>query len=147
MIDSWRQAFPLVPEHEMVGRVTEVGAAVTDIGPGDLVAISVIVDSCRECRPCVAHDETYCEQDATATYDGVDRVDGTRTRGGYADSYVVDRRFVYRLPEGLDPDGAAPLLCAGITSFAPMRHWQASPGQVVGVVGIGGLGHLRVKFA
>ncbi len=147
MIGPWGQEFPLVPGHEMVGRVTEIGGEVTRCAIGDIVAISVIVDSCRECRPCVARDETYCEKGATPTYDGVDRQDGTRTRGGYADTYVADEHFVYRLPEGLDPAGAAPLLCAGVTSFAPMRHWGVGPGQTVGVVGIGGLGHLGVKFA
>ncbi len=147
MIGPWGQEFPLVPGHEMVGRVTQVGADVGRFSPGDIVAVSVIVDSCRACRPCEAHDETYCEAGPTSTYDGVDRIDGSRTRGGYADTYVADERFVHRLPEGLDPAGAAPLLCAGVTSFAPMRHWKVGPGQTVGVVGIGGLGHLGVKFA
>ena len=147
MIGKWGQEYPLVPGHEMVGRVTEVGAAASGFAQGDLVAVSVIVDSCRECRPCQAHDETYCEAGATSTYDAVDRIDGTRTRGGFADTFVADQRFVYHLPEGLDPAGAAPLLCAGLTSFAPMRHWKIGPGQTVGVVGIGGLGHLGVKFA
>jgi len=128
----------------MVGRVTAVGSEVAGFSPGDMVAISVIVDSCRICRPCEARDETYCEAGPTATYDSVDRVDGLRTRGGYADTYVADARFVYRLPEGLDPAGAAPLLCAGVTSFAPMRHWNVRRGQTVGVVG---LGHLGIKFA
>ena len=146
-IGKWGQAFPIVPGHEMVGRVTDVGQEVTDFRAGDLVALSVIVDSCGECRPCVAQDETYCEKGPTATYDGVDRVDGSRTRGGYANTCIADQRFVYHLPAGLDPAGAAPLLCAGITSFAPLRHWGVKPGHVVGVVGIGGLGHLGVKFA
>ena len=146
-IGPWGQEFPLVPGHEMVGRVTDTGAEVRDFAPGDIVAVSVIVDSCRTCRPCQAHDETYCEASPTTTFDGVDRVDGTRTRGGYADTYVADGRFVYHLPDTLDPAGAAPLLCAGVTSFSPMRHWGVGPGHVVGVVGIGGLGHLGVKFA
>lgn len=147
MIGPWGQEFPLVPGHEMVGRVTEVGSNVDRHAPGDLVAVSVIVDSCRVCRPCEAHDETYCEAGPTATYDGTDRIDGSRTRGGYADTYIADQRFVYRLPDNLDPAGAAPLLCAGVTSFAPLRHWQVGPNQTVGIVGIGGLGHLGVKFA
>lgn len=146
-IGPWGQQFPLVPGHEMVGRLTEVGREVTGFAPGDMVAVSVIVDSCRECRPCQAHDESYCEAFPTTTYDGLDRVDGSRTRGGYADTYVADQRFVYQLPEGLDPASAAPLMCAGVTSFAPMRHWDVGPGHVVGVVGVGGLGHLGVKFA
>ena len=147
MLGPWGREFPLVPGHEMVGRVTETGPQVEDITPGDLVAVSVIVDSCRVCRPCKAHDETYCEQGPTATYDGIDRVDGSRTRGGFSDTFIADADFVYRLPDRLDPAGAAPLLCAGITSFAPMRHWGVGPGKTVGVVGIGGLGHLGVKFA
>jgi uncharacterized zinc-type alcohol dehydrogenase-like protein len=147
MIGPWGQEFPLVPGHEMVGRVTEVGPHVSGFAPGDLVAISVVVDSCGVCRPCQAHDETYCEAGATSAYDSIDRVDGTRTRGGYADTYVADERFVHRIPDGMDLAGAAPLLCAGITSFAPLRHWKVGPGQTVGVVGIGGLGHLGVKFA
>jgi len=147
MIGPWGQEFPLVPGHEMVGRVTDVGAHVSNFAPGDLVAISVIVDSCGVCRPCQAHDETYCEEGATSAYDSIDRIDGTRTRGGFADTYVADQRFVYHLPEELDLAGAAPLMCAGITSFAPLRHWKVGPGQTVGVVGIGGLGHLGVKFA
>ena len=146
-IGRWGQEFPLVPGHEMVGRVTAVGPEVTAFAPDDLVAVSVIVDSCRTCRPCRARDEVYCEAMPTATYDGVDRHDGTRTRGGFSDTYVADQRFVYRLPDGLDPAGAAPLLCAGVTTFAPLRHWGVGPGHVVGVVGIGGLGHLGVKFA
>ena len=147
MIGPWGQEFPMVPGHEMVGRVTEVGAEVTRFSAGGLVAVSVIVDSCRVCRPCQACDETYCEAGPTPTYDGVDRIDGARTRGGFSDSYVADQRFVYCLPNGLDPAGAAPLLGAGVTSFAPLRHWGVGPGSAVGVVGIGGLGHLGVKFA
>ena len=147
MIGRWGREFPLVPGHEMVGRVTEVGADVAGFAPGDLAAVSVIVDSCRACRPCLARDEIYCEAHPTTTYDGVDRINGTRTRGGYADTYLADERFVYKLPDGLDPAGAAPLLCAGVTSFAPLRHWRVGPGSAVGVAGIGGLGHLGVKFA
>lgn len=146
-IGPWGQEFPLVPGHEIVGRVTETGAGVRNYKAGDLVAVSVIVDSCRACRACEAHDEIYCEQGATPTYDSIDRVDGSRLRGGYADTYIADERFVYRLPEGLDPAGAAPLLCAGVTSFSPLRHWGVGPGAIVGIAGIGGLGHLGVKFA
>lgn len=146
-IGPWGQEFPLVPGHEMVGRVTEIGAEVSDLAPGDVVAVSVIVDSCRVCRPCRARDEVYCEAVPTTTFDGIDRIDGTRTRGGYADTYVAHEHFVYRLPAGLDLAGAAPLLCAGVTSFSPLRHWKVGPGHVIGVVGIGGLGHLAVKFA
>lgn len=146
-VHEWGQSFPLVPGHEIVGEVTAVGADVTQFVPGDTVMIGVIVDSCGVCDPCRAHDEIYCRAYPTTTFDGVDRVDGSRTRGGYADTYVADQRFVYHLPEGLDPAAAAPLLCAGVTTYAPLRHWKIGPGSTVGVVGIGGLGHLAVKFA
>jgi uncharacterized zinc-type alcohol dehydrogenase-like protein len=146
-IGPWGQEFPLVPGHEIVGRVTETGADVRNVEPGDLVAVSVIVDSCRDCGPCHAHDEIYCENGSTPTYDSIDRVDGVRLRGGFADTFLADERFVYRIPDGLDPAGAAPLLCAGVTSFSPLRHWGVGPGQTVGIAGIGGLGHLGVKFA
>lgn len=146
-VGPWGRSFPLVPGHEMVGKVTDMGPGVEGFTRGDLVAVSVIVDSCRCCRPCTANDETYCEQGPTSTYDGTDRVDGSSTRGGFSDHFVADAHFVHRLPESLDPAGAAPLLCAGVTTFSPMRHWGVGPGKTVGVVGIGGLGHLAVKFA
>lgn len=146
-IHEWGQEFPIVPGHEIVGEVVEVGSEVTRFRIGDTVAVGTIVDSCRVCEPCQAGLEVYCRAFPTLTYDGIDRVDGTRTRGGYASLYVADQRFVYRLPEGLDPAGAAPLLCAGITVYSPLRHWNAGPGRNVGVIGIGGLGHLAIKFA
>ncbi len=146
-VGRWGQAFPLVPGHEIVGRVSEVGAEVSRFSPGDIVAVSVIVDSCRECEPCRREMETYCLAYPTPTFDGIDRVDGSRTRGGYSDSYVCDERFVHHVPAGLDLAGVAPLLCAGVTTYSPLRHWEAGPGKTVGVIGIGGLGHLGVKFA
>ena len=146
-VGRWGQEFPLVPGHEIVGRVSEVGPEVSRFSPGDIVAISVIVDSCRECEPCLREMETYCLAYPTPTFDGVDRVDGSRTRGGYSDSYVCDERFVHHVPAGLDLAGVAPLLCAGVTTYSPLRHWEAGPGKTVGVIGIGGLGHLGVKFA
>lgn len=146
-IDKWGQEFPLVPGHEIVGEVTEIGSGVEGFAIGDVVAVGTIVDSCRECVHCRSLMESYCLEFPTLTYDGIDRVDGSRTRGGYSDSFVADARFVYRLPDGLDPAGAAPLLCAGITTYSPLRHWQVGPGKTVGVVGIGGLGHLGIKFA
>jgi uncharacterized zinc-type alcohol dehydrogenase-like protein len=146
-IGPWGQEFPLVPGHEMVGRVTAVGTNVTDLTAGDTVAVSVIVDSCGECDPCRNEMEIYCEAVPTNTYDGLDRIDGSRTRGGYADSLIAHQRFVHRVPDGLDLAGVAPLLCAGITTWSPLRHWEIGPGSKVGVVGIGGLGHLGVKFA
>lgn len=146
-VGKWGQEFPLVPGHEIVGEVVEVGAEVTRFAPGQTVLIGTIVDSCRVCEPCRNEMEPYCRAYPTLTYDGIDRVDGTRTRGGYSDVYVADERFVHHLPEGLDPAAAAPLLCAGITTYSPLRHWGVGPGTTVGIIGIGGLGHLAVKFA
>ena len=143
----WGQSFPLVPGHEIVGKVTAVGSHVTDFAMGDMVMIGVIVDACRVCQPCQDGMEVYCREFPTQTFDGIDRIDGTRTRGGYSSQYVADQRFVYHLPQGLDPASAAPLLCAGVTTWSPLRHWNVGPGMTVGVVGIGGLGHLAVKFA
>lgn len=146
-INHWGQSFPLVPGHEIVGEVTAVGARVGGFAVGDLVMIGVIVDSCRTCEPCQHGMEVYCREFPTQTFDGVDRIDGTRTRGGYSAQYVAGQRFVYHLPQGLDPAAAAPLLCAGVTTYSPLRHWKVGPGMTVGVVGIGGLGHLAIKFA
>ena len=146
-VGHWGQDFPLVPGHEMVGRVTEVGATVERSKVGDIVAVGVIVDSCRECDPCQAEMEVYCQNVPTNTYDGVDRIDGSRTRGGYAETYVADQRFVYHVPAGLELAGVAPLLCAGITTYSPLRHWNVTPGKTVGIIGVGGLGHLGLKFA
>lgn len=146
-IGKWGQEFPLVPGHEIAGEVIEVGSEVRDLAVGDRALIGTIVDSCRECEACLAGDESYCEAYPTTTYDGIDRVDKSRTRGGYSSQYVADQRFVYRLPDGMDPAGAAPLLCAGITMYSPLKHWKVGPGMTVGVVGIGGLGHLGVKLA
>jgi alcohol dehydrogenase (NADP+) len=146
-IGPWGQEYPLVPGHEMIGRVTAVGAEVAEHKVGDIVAVSVVVDSCGECEHCRNEMEIYCDAGPTNTYDGLDRVDGSRTRGGYADSLVAKAHFVHPVPEGLDLAGAAPLLCAGVTVWSPLRHWEIGPGREVGVVGIGGLGHLGVKFA
>jgi uncharacterized zinc-type alcohol dehydrogenase-like protein len=138
---------PFVPGHEFVGEVAAVGADVTGFRVGDPVAVGNIVDSCGVCPPCRAHREVYCEEWPVTSYGGVDRHDGTITRGGYASEYVVREAFVYHLPEGLDPAGAAPLMCAGVTTFDPLRRAGAGPGDRVGIVGLGGLGHLAVKFA
>ncbi|MDR6671624.1 putative zinc-type alcohol dehydrogenase-like protein [Xanthomonas translucens] len=146
-VNHWGGEFPLVPGHEIVGEVVEVGAGVRDFAIGQRVMIGTIVDSCRVCEPCRAQMEVYCREFPTTTFDGIDRVDGSRTRGGYAEYYVADAHFVYPLPEGLDPAAAAPLLCAGVTTYSPLRHWNVGPGSTVGIVGIGGLGHLAVKFA
>jgi uncharacterized zinc-type alcohol dehydrogenase-like protein len=146
-VGKWGQEFPIVPGHEIVGEVTELGSAVTGLSEGDIVTVGTIVDSCRECEPCKAKMESYCRAGATWTYDAIDRVDGSRTRGGFSHSYVADERFVHPLPKGMDLAGAAPLLCAGITTYSPLRHWGAGPGKTVGVIGIGGLGHLGIKIA
>lgn len=140
-------AFPVVPGHEFVGEVAAVGASVTEFAVGDPVAVGNIVDSCGVCAMCVAGQENFCAEFPTLTYGGRDRVDGSRTLGGYSGEYVVRDRFVYHRPAGLDPAAVAPLMCAGITVWEPLRRWQVGPGSRVGVVGLGGLGHLAVKLA
>ena len=138
--------YPCVPGHEIVGRVTKVGAAVTKFKPGDLAAVGCMVDSDRTCPECKAGHEQFCAN-PTLTYNFPDKHLGGVTYGGYSDSIVVDERFVLRVPANLDLAGAAPLLCAGITTYSPMRHWGVGKGKKVGVVGLGGLGHMGVKFA
>lgn len=142
------QNYPLVPGHEIVGRVSRVGSDVDDFTPGDLVGVGCLVDSCRECESCLDGLEQYCERGMTGTYGAKDARNGDSiTQGGYATSVVVDRRYVLRIPENLDPAAAAPLLCAGVTTFSPLRHFGVEEGDVVGVVGLGGLGHMAVKLA
>ena len=138
---------PLVPGHEFVGEVTAVGPEVTGFAVGDAVAVGNIVDSCGVCPPCRAGREVFCEAGVTTTYLGNDRVDGTVTRGAYSTEYVANERFVYPLPDGLDPAAVAPLMCAGVTTWDPLRRYGIGPGDTVGIVGLGGLGHLGVKFA
>ncbi|MHC1559408.1 NAD(P)-dependent alcohol dehydrogenase [Actinomycetospora sp. C-140] len=140
-------AFPLVAGHEMTGVVAAVGGDVDDLAAGDRVAVGNIIDSCRTCTACRAGRENDCEAFPTLTYGGEDRVSGGVTQGGFSTEIVVDRHFVHALPAGLDPAGAAPLLCAGITTWSPLRRLGAGPGTTVGVVGVGGLGHLAIKFA
>ncbi len=139
--------YPLVPGHEIVGRVTAVGSAVSKYKPGDMVGVGCMVDSCQHCDPCKHGLEQYCEDGLTATYNGTDRHDHTPTQGGYSERIVVSEKFVLRLPEGLDPKSAAPLLCAGITTYSPLRHWKVGKGSKVAVVGLGGLGHMGLKLA
>ncbi|CAN7296281.1 NAD(P)-dependent alcohol dehydrogenase [Pseudarthrobacter oxydans] len=142
------KVWPLVPGHEIVGTVSRVGSAVVDLAVGDRVGVGCIVDSCRHCESCLDGLEQYCENGMTGTYGAVDRRNGDAvTQGGYASSIVVDRRYVLRVPEALDPASAAPLLCAGVTTFSPLRHFEVEDGDVVGVVGLGGLGHMAVKLA
>lgn len=140
--------FPVVPGHEIVGRVVKVGPAVTKFKVGDLAAVGCMVDSCRECSSCSAGLEQYCEKGAVWTYNSPDpHFPGRMTYGGYSTMIVVEERFVLRLPGNLSPAGAAPLLCAGITTYSPLRHWGAGKGKKVGIVGLGGLGHMGVKLA
>jgi len=138
--------YPCVPGHEIVGRVTKVGSAVTRYKPGDLAAVGCLVDSDGTCPQCKAGLEQFCPE-ATFTYNSTDKHLGSVTYGGYSDSVVVDERFVLRVPSNLDLAGAAPLLCAGITTWSPMRRWGVTQGKKVGVVGLGGLGHMGVKLA
>lgn len=140
------QSYPLAPGHEIAGIVTEVGSAVTKHAVGDRVGVGCMVNSCGECVNCQAGEEQYCLKGNTGTYGAVDR-DGTTTQGGYSTHVVVTEDFVVRIPEGIDLDVAAPLLCAGITTYSPLRHWNAGPGKKVAVVGLGGLGHMAVKIA
>ena len=148
--DEWKAVmptvYPIVPGHEIVGRVTRVGSAVNKFKPGDLAAVGCMVDSDGTCAECRAGFEQFCPN-MTLTYNVPDKHLGGVTYGGYSESIVVNQRFVLRVPSNLDPAGAAPLLCAGITTYSPMRHWGVSKGKKAGVVGLGGLGHMAVKFA
>lgn len=139
--------YPCVPGHEIVGRVVKVGSAVKKLKEGDIAAVGCMVDSCRHCENCLAGEEQYCINMMTLTYNGEDKILGGVTYGGYSDSIVVDENYVLRVSNGLNPAGAAPLLCAGITTYSPLRHWNVGKGQKVGIVGLGGLGHMGVKFA
>ena len=149
--NEWREnfptTFPCVPGHEIVGRVTRAGRAVTKFKEGDLAAVGCMVDSCRTCPSCVEGEEQYCQQVPILTYASPDKQLGGVTYGGYSSSIVVDEAFVLKVSERLDPAGAAPLLCAGITTYAPLRQWNVQKGQKVGVMGLGGLGHMAVKLA
>ncbi|MEV6529932.1 NAD(P)-dependent alcohol dehydrogenase [Streptomyces sp. NPDC051639] len=139
--------FPLVPGHEMTGEITAVGSAVTRFEIGDKVAVGNIIDSCGTCPPCLAGRENWCRRFPTLTYGNTDPKDGLVTRGGYSSEYVLPAKFTHHLPEGLDPAGAAPLMCAGITTYSPMKRWGVGPGKSVGIVGMGGLGHIALKLA
>jgi len=146
--DDWGGAnYPVVPGHEVVGKVTSVGADILDLQVGQRVAVGCFVDSCRTCSSCKLDLEQYCLNGFTATYGSPTEDEGGFTYGGYSESIVVDRHFVLTVPENLDPAGAAPLLCAGITTYSPLKHWNIGPGMTVGIIGLGGLGHMGVKFA
>jgi uncharacterized zinc-type alcohol dehydrogenase-like protein len=140
------QPFPVVPGHEIVGVVTEVGSDVSRHQVGDRVGVGCMVNSCGRCANCRNGDEQYCLEGMVGTYAGTDR-DGTTTQGGYSTHVVVDAGFVLSVPDGIDPVAAAPLLCAGITTYSPLRRWGAGPGKKVAIVGLGGLGHMGVKLA
>lgn len=140
--------YPVVPGHEIIGSVVEIGKNVSGFKKGNLVGVGCLVDSCKECDQCKGHLEQYCENGATFTYNSVDRhIEGQRTYGGYSNEIIVDKEFVLRIPESIDAAAAAPLLCAGITTWSPLRHWNVKNGDKVGVIGLGGLGHMGVKFA
>jgi uncharacterized zinc-type alcohol dehydrogenase-like protein len=139
--------YPIVPGHEIVGRVIEVGSEVTRYKIGDAVAVGCMVDSCQRCDQCRKGEEQLCREGNTQTYNGKDRISGEPTYGGYSRHLVVRQEFVLRIPAGLDLARAAPLLCAGITTYSPLRTWNVGPGSRVGVVGLGGLGHMAVKLA
>lgn len=146
--DEWHNTiYPCVPGHEIVGKVTRVGANVAKFKVGDLSAVGCLVDSCRTCPSCQAGLEQYCQTFPTFTYNSPDKQLGGITFGGYSTSIVVDEAFTLRVPQNLNLAAVAPLLCAGITTYSPLRHWQVGPNQKVGIVGLGGLGHMAVKFA
>ncbi|MEO8478151.1 MAG: NAD(P)-dependent alcohol dehydrogenase [Gemmatimonadota bacterium] len=140
-------AYPMVPGHEIVGRVTQIGMDVQNHKVGDMVGVGCLVDSCGECASCREQLENYCSGGFTMTYGSPDPISGGFTYGGYSKAIVVDEHFVLRVPENLDPAGAAPLLCAGITTYSPLKHWKVGPGSKVGVVGLGGLGHMAIQLA
>jgi uncharacterized zinc-type alcohol dehydrogenase-like protein len=146
--NEWQgTTYPCVPGHEIVGRVTKVGAKVRKFKTGDIAGVGCLVDSCRTCASCEEHLEQFCENGAIFTYNSPDKHSGGVTYGGYSESIVVDEAFVLRIPGNLDLAGTAPLLCAGITTYSPLRHHGVTPGQKVGIVGLGGLGHMGVKLA
>ncbi len=146
--EEWGQAiFPMVPGHEIVGRVKDVGEKASKFAPGQLVGVGVFIDSCRECENCKAGLQQYCAQGMTGTYNTIERDGSTVAYGGYSNLIVVDENYVVSVPETLEVAGVAPLMCAGITLYSPLRHWEAGPGKKVGIIGLGGLGHMGVKFA
>jgi uncharacterized zinc-type alcohol dehydrogenase-like protein len=145
--DFGMSLYPMVPGHEIVGKVTAVGAGVTKFKPGDLAGVGCLVDSCRRCDACTAGLEQYCQGGFVLTYSGLEKDGKTVTQGGYSTKIVVDESYTLKLPSGMPLESAAPLLCAGITTYSPLRHWKVGKGQKVAIIGLGGLGHMGVKFA
>ena len=146
--NDWKNSlYPMVPGHEIVGRASKVGSDVKDIKEGDLVAVGCLIDSCGTCPECKDHFEQFCQGGMIPTYNSYEKDGKTLSQGGYSDIIVVKRGFVLKVPANLDPAAASPLLCAGITTYSPLKHWGAGPGKKVGIVGLGGLGHMGVKFA
>jgi uncharacterized zinc-type alcohol dehydrogenase-like protein len=146
--DEWGGSiFPMVPGHEIAGVVTSVGGSVSKFKPGDRVGVGCFVDSCRKCHSCSNGEEQYCQEGMTGTYNSYERDGKTPTYGGYSNHIVVDENYVLRMPENIPLDKGAPLLCAGITLYSPLRHWECGPGKKVAIVGLGGLGHMGVKIA
>ena len=146
--EEWGPAiFPMVPGHEIAGVVSAIGSAVTKFEVGDRIGVGVFIDSCRECSSCKAGLEQYCTQGMTGTYNGYERDGKTVAQGGYSDSFVVDQDYAVKIPSNLDMAGVAPLLCAGITLYSPLKNWGAGKGKKVGIIGLGGLGHMGLKFS
>jgi uncharacterized zinc-type alcohol dehydrogenase-like protein len=146
--NEWHSTiYPCVPGHEIVGKIVNIGGHVTKFKVGDFAAVGCMVDSCRECQYCEERLEQYCEKGNTGTYNSPDKYLGTQTYGGYSEAIIVDEAFVLRIPGNLDLAATAPLLCAGITTYSPLKHWNVGAGKKVGIVGIGGLGHMAVKLA
>ncbi|WP_213773755.1 NAD(P)-dependent alcohol dehydrogenase [Bradyrhizobium sp. dw_78] len=146
--NDWSNSlYPMVPGHEIVGRVVRVGAEVTNLREGDYAGVGCMVDSCRGCSACNGNLEQYCQFNATWTYNAKERDSEQLTFGGYSEQIVVDEHFVVKIPKTMNLKAVAPLLCAGITTYSPLRHWKVGPGQKVGIIGLGGLGHMGVKFA
>ena len=139
--------YPVVPGHEIIGRVVEVGSDVSNFKKGELVGVGCMVDSCRECSACKDDLEQFCEEGMVGTYNGKDKHLGGHTFGGYSETIVVDKYYVLKVPENLDEKAVAPLLCAGITTYSPLKHWNVKKGDKVGVIGLGGLGHMGIKIA
>jgi len=146
--EEWGSAiFPMVPGHEIAGIVSSIGSSVTRFEVGDHIGVGVYIDSCRKCANCIKGLQQYCTEGMTGTYNTLERDGKTVAMGGYSNKFVIDENYAVHIPESLDLSGVAPLLCAGITLYSPLRHWKAAPGKKIGIMGLGGLGHMGVKFA